>query len=93
MIPGSEPPPSDSNPASVQEPAAAQQQHEKDDDEHSGRVHFLSFVFLASAALCHRVHWALVRNDSAPSAARITPTPMGRLTAVQAGVCSLVNTQ
>jgi hypothetical protein len=67
MIPASEPPPSDSNPASVQEPAAAQQQHQKDDDEHSSRVHVLSFVFLASAALCHRVHWALVRNDSAPS--------------------------
>jgi hypothetical protein len=45
------PPPSDSNPASVEEPAAAQQQHEKDDDEHSGRVHVLSFVFLASAVL------------------------------------------
>ena len=86
--------PSDSNPASVEESAAADQQHHEDDDEQCGRVHFLfSRVFgergpASSSATQRSQRTEEIRCPRV----RITPTPMYRLTAVQTGVCSLLNT-
>jgi hypothetical protein len=91
-IPASEAP-FHSRPASVEESAAAKQQHDEDDDEQSGRVHFLSPVFGERGPASSRP-LTLVTNDgdSVPQRDRITPTPMCRLTAAQACVCSLLNT-
>ena len=54
---------------------------------------FFSRVFLASAALRYRVHYAHnERQRFVAVAVRSAPTSTCRLTTVQAGVCSLVNT-
>jgi hypothetical protein len=84
---------SDSNPTSVKESAAAEEQHHEDDDEQSGRVHFLSCVFGERGPASSRpVNARDERRRFGASAVRITPTPTCRLTAVQGGVCSLLDT-
>lgn len=84
--------PSDSSPAPVEPSAAAEQQHHEDDDEQCGRVHFLSRVFGERGPASSRPR-TLAKNDGDSAlAVRITPTSTWRLTAVQAGVCSLLNT-
>ena len=83
----------DSNLTSVEKSAAAEEQHHQHDDEQSGRVHFLSCVFGERGPASSRpVNARDDRRRFGAAAVRITPTPTCRLTAVQAGVCSLLDT-
>jgi hypothetical protein len=83
---------SDSNPTSVKESAAAEEQHHEDDDEQSGRVHFFPSVFWRSRSPVMDPLRRVTNNDDLMPRGQTAAIPMCRLTAVQAVVCSLLNT-